>query len=241
MVGLTARKWGADVVVANDLSDDAVISLADMITRSAGWAFADAEDKCLFLGDGTSTYHGIVGIIATANDGVHSNALYTAIAGNTAFSTLDDADLLAMLGQMQVSAKRGARWFVSPEGKAASLDRLTRAAGGNTAAVLAAGIEQTYAGYPITEVEVMNSTLAAQTSTAGLVILANLDQAVMFGNRRGMTLFTNPYILGRQFQTVLTFSERFDVACPGMGNNTTTAGSAARRKSAAVVLKTPGS
>ena len=238
MISLTAKKWGVDVIIANDLSDDSFISMADLVTQSAAWAFADAEDNVVFLGDGTGDYHNQIGIIATGAAN-HTNALYTALGGNTAFVTLDDADILGMLAKLHPKSWRGSVIFGSPVGISVSLWRLTRAAGGNTTADMVRAPGGVYAGMPIQPVEIMNSTVAAQVSTTGLLIMGNLNNAVRFGERRGMTMFVNPYLYSRTHQTLLQFTQRFAINCSGMGNNSSTA--ATRKKSHAIVLATPGS
>jgi len=60
-VNLTARKFATLTKVSSELSEDAAIALADMLAQEIAYAHAVKQDACGFLGDGTTTYGGIVG------------------------------------------------------------------------------------------------------------------------------------------------------------------------------------
>ena len=47
---------------SNELNEDAVLNIGDDLAGEIAYAFALKEDQCGFLGDGTSTYGGIVGV-----------------------------------------------------------------------------------------------------------------------------------------------------------------------------------
>jgi len=47
---------------SSELPEDSVVALGDLLTQEVAQCFAVKEDQCLFLGDGTSTYGGIVGL-----------------------------------------------------------------------------------------------------------------------------------------------------------------------------------
>ena len=61
-VQLVAKKLGALSYMSSELFSDAAISVADRIAYSMVWGFNKALETDLFLGDGTATYHGYVGI-----------------------------------------------------------------------------------------------------------------------------------------------------------------------------------
>ena len=127
-VELTVKKLAALVRMSSEVNEDTVVSLADFVTQEIAYAFADKEDLAGFLGDGTSTYGGIVGLKNALQDGSE----YTAITGNTAFSTLDLLDFENMIGKLPLYALQNAKWYISRAGWAASMQRLADAAGGNT-------------------------------------------------------------------------------------------------------------
>lgn len=206
-VRLVARTLATLTRYSIQLSDDAIISIGDDLASEIAYAFADKEDRCLFLGDGTSTYGGIFGVPAVA-----AGSVYTAITGNTAFSTLDMADFESMVGQLPQYAEPNAKWFISKAGWAASMLRLIDAAGGNSWRDLATGKrELQFLGYPVVIVQVMNSTLAAQVSATNVVLFGDMNQAATFGNRRGISVFPSEHRYMEFNQIGVRGMERFDI------------------------------
>jgi HK97 family phage major capsid protein len=183
-VELTAKKLAALVRMSSEVNEDTVVSLADFVTTEIAYAFADKEDLAGFLGDGTSTYGGIVGIKNALGNGSE----VTAVTGNTAFSTLDMLDFENMIGKLPMYALQNAKWYISRAGWAASMQRLADAAGGNTTQNIMGGTGPAFLGFPVVWVQVMNSTLSAQTSTEGLCYFGDLRQGVKLGTRRGMSI-----------------------------------------------------
>ena len=207
-VRLVARTLATLSRYSLQLSDDAIISIGDDLASEIAYAFADKEDQCLFNGDGTSTYGGIVGV----KSGTAAGSKYTAITGNTAFSTLDRDDFEAMVGKLPQYAEPNAKWYISKAGWAASILRLIDAAGGNTWRDLASGKrELSFLGYPVVIVQVMNTTLSAQTSTDGLVYFGDMRQAATLGNRRGVSVFPSEHRYMEYNQIGVRGFQRFDL------------------------------
>jgi HK97 family phage major capsid protein len=206
-VQLVARKLAVLCKYSSELNEDSILSIADDLASEIAYAFADKEDECLFNGDGTSTYGGIVGL----KSGTASGSKVTAITGNTAFATLDLEDFEAMVGKLPQYAVNGAAWYVSRAGWANSMLRLAEAAGGNTVAQIAGGAPLQFLGFPVVISQVMNSTLTAQTSTDGLVYLANLDLAASMGTRRGVSIQVDGSRYFELDQLAIRGTERFDI------------------------------
>ncbi len=228
-VSLTARKLAVLTKYSSELNEDSVISIADDLAQEIAYAFADKEDECLFNGDGTSTYGGIVGLKNALGDGSE----VTAIAGNTAFSTLDLDDFGAMVGRLPQYAVNGARWYISRVGWANSMLRLAEAAGGNTVAQIAGGAPLQFLGFPVEIVQVMNSTTAAQTSTDGLAYLGNLSLAASMGSRRGISIAVDGSRYFEFDQLAIRGTERFDINVHERGTSSVAG--------PVIMLKTPGS
>jgi len=228
-VELTARKLAALVRYSNELNEDALISIGDDLTREIAYAFAVKEDACGFLGDGTSTYGHVTGVL----NAVAAGSLYTAITGNTAFSTLDLADFESVVGKLPSYPGILPKWYISKAGWAASMLRLTDAGGGNTAAMLAAGPgSMLFLGYPVRFCQTLNSTLTAQTSTK-LLAFGDLRMAALLGSRRGLAIAVSQDRYFEYDQIGIRGVERFDINVHSRGD--------ASNPGAILVLQTPGS
>lgn len=228
VVELIARKWKVVVKMSDELNEDALISMADQVSMEAALAFAYAEDNAGFNGDGTSAYHSITGII----NAVLAGSIFTAAAGHTAFSTLTMSDFESMVGKLPDYKGINPSWFISKAGYYASMHRLTMAAGGNTAENLQNGGRPVFLGYPVVISQVLNKTLAAQTSTRGLLAFGDLNMGVKFGDRRRVTMSVADQAFWEEDQIAIKATERFDINVHSTGT-ATAAG-------AVLILSTPG-
>lgn len=216
---LTARKVGVLSRYSSDLSEDAIISIADDLAAEIAYAFADAEDNAGFLGDGTSTYGGHFGIFPKIDDGNHAGGLYTAASGNTSFGELDLADFEGAYGALPMYARPGAAWFFSPEGWAASGMNLLNATGGTTAMNLAGTPTPTLFGLPVVLSDVLNSTLTAQASTV-IALVGNLRLAAILGDRRGTEVRVDSSRYLEFDQLAILGTARFALSLHSLGDGT---------------------
>ena len=228
-VSLTARKLAVMCKMSSEIAEDAIISIADDLASEIAYAFADKEDECLFNGDGTSTYGGVVGL----KSAVAAGGKVTAATGNTAFSTLDLEDFEQMVGKLPQYAVANAAWYVSRVGWANSMLRLAEAAGGNTVAQVAGGAPFQFLGFPVVIAQVMNSTTTAQTSTDGLAYLGDLRLAVTMGTRRGISIDVDPSRYFEFDQIAIRGTQRFDLNVHERGT--------ASVAGPVIMLSTPGS
>jgi HK97 family phage major capsid protein len=215
-IELTAKKLAALVRMSSEVNEDTVISLADFVTQEIAYAFADKEDLAGFNGDGTSTYGGIIGV----KNALLAGSEYEALAGNTAFSTLDLVDFESMIGMLPLYALQDAKWYISRAGWAASMQRLADAAGGNTTQNIMGGVGASFLGFPVVWVQVMNSTLTAQTSAEGACYFGSMRQGVKLGTRRGMSIQTST---DRYFETDeigIKATQRLDIVVSEKGTAT---------------------
>jgi len=190
-ITITAKKAAVLSRYSTELNEDAVINLADDLASEMAWAFSYAEDLAAFIGTGTSTYGGMTGVTSKINDGNYAGSVYTALTGNTAFSTLDLADFEGIVGKLPQYAAGRAKWYISKAGFWASMARLIDAAGGNTGQMLQGGTGLMFLGSPVVIVQVMNSTLEAQTSATGGLLYGDLQSCCYFGTRRGISIATS--------------------------------------------------
>lgn len=225
-VELTAKKWAVLTRISSELSEDSLINLADDLASDAALAFATAEDNACIDGDGTSTYHGLIGIRTKMIDGSHDGSFYDVTSGCDNWSEVTDAILLSVMGKCPKYARRGAKWHCSPLAKVAVFDRLMRAAGGNTNRNLAEGQPQTYNGYPIAEWQSMpEDDASAALNNKIMLMFGNMELSSKMGVRRGITVKRLEERYAEYDQIGLRFTERFTINHHSItGATSTTAG-----------------
>jgi len=215
-VSLIAKKVHAMTRYSSELSEDSVIDLANDLTQEIAHAFSLKEDQCGFLGDGTSTYGGIVGLLSALLAG----STVDAGSGNTGFETLDLTDFEKCIGKLPEFPGIDPKWYIHKAGWAASMARLQDAAGGNTNVSLAEGPRQMmFLGYPVVFSQVLNSTLGADAS-AVKCYFGDLDMSVRMGNRRGISVMLSDQRYFEQDQIAIKGTERFDINVHSTGSAT---------------------
>ena len=185
-VELTAKKLGALTRMSTDLSEDAIINIADDLAREMAYAFSVKEDQCGLNGDGTSTFGGMFGIREKFIDGNHTAGRYEGTSPFTTWAGATLADeLVNLMGLLPSYALPGAKWYINQKGKVGMLDRIALEAGGNTTREIASGAEPSFAGYPI----VPWATMPADPVDGEIAVLfGDLTMSSTLGDRRGITI-----------------------------------------------------
>lgn len=203
-VNLTARKFATLTKVSSELSEDAAIALADMLAQEIAYAHAVKQDACGFLGDGTTTYGGIVGLanvlaagsVAQAASGIDTAAEVTIAVFQDAVSKLPQYPGIRPV------------WFVHSAIYWNVMARLQLAAGGNTVENFGAGPVQSFMGYPVVFAQTLPSTIAASTKFA---YFGDLSMAATMGMRRNLAIKSDAsrYV---EFDQIGVFSSmRYDI------------------------------
>ena len=218
-VKLEAKKLASLTTVSSELNEDAIVSIADMIARSVAQQFAVAEDSAGFLGDGTGTYGGIVGLASALAAG----SLYTAGATRDLFADLTFADFESMIGQCKMWKGASPKWYISQAGWAASMQRLANAAGGVTMAELAGGMAPSFMGFPVVISQVLTSAL---TGTTGLraCYFGDLRMGSYLGSRRGITIALDGSRYFEQDLVAIKATQRYDLVVHDRGGASTAGG-----------------
>ena len=215
-VQLVAQKFGVATKVSNELWADGV-GIADLIASEHALAVAKALDEAVFNGTGASSYgghHGIVVKIATA---AHSASVADAATNNGAFETLDREDFLKCVAKCPRYALPGARWYISPAGYHTAMQRLEYSQGGSTS--VAGGFGLTFMGYPVVLVNVMDSTLGANTSKI-VALFGDMAMAGALGVRQGYNLRVSQERFVEYDQTLVTGVVRANAVFHSLGSTT---------------------
>lgn len=225
-VQLVAKKLATLTRYSSELSEDAILNIADDLTSEIAQAFANAEDEAGFNGDGTSTYGSITGVLSAVGAG----STVDAATGNTAVETLDLTDFEKCVGKLPHYAGIQPVWFMHKAVYANGPMRLMDAAGGNTNTTLAQGPGNAeFLGYPVVFTQVLDSTLGADVSTVKAVF-GDLRMAALMGNRRGISIATSSDRYFEYDQMAIRGTERYDIKIHDAGD--------ASNAGAVVVLKT---
>lgn len=210
--------------MTNQLSEDAVINIGDDLAGEIGYAFALKEDQCGFLGDGTSTYGGIQGVstlLVTLN-GVDDGGGLVLASGN-AYSEITLADFNRTVARCPTFARKGAKWYASPNFHDGVMQRLQLAGGGNVVANIAAGGQPAFLGYPVELAEVMPT---AEANSQVACLFGDLSQSSSFGDRRqDMIDFSTQASVGGQSlwernEIGIRGTQRFDIVNHDLGSAT---------------------
>jgi HK97 family phage major capsid protein len=219
-VQLIAKKLAVGTRMSSEVVEDALISLADAVANEFATSLAYKVDLCGWNGDGTQTYGGINGIVNKINDGTHTASVQAADSGHTGFETLTVTDFIRLIGKMPLYARQGAQWYISPAGFAASMARLRYAAGGNTIEQLGGGASESFLGFPVNLVHVMDTTLGADAGKVK-VLFANLGLSSIYARRRDFSVRMYDQVYATTDQLLLQGTMRFDIVHHSLGDNTT--------------------
>jgi HK97 family phage major capsid protein len=219
-VTLSVKKLGVLNKISRDLAEDSVISVVDDAAQEMAYAFAIKEDNCLLVGDGTSTYGGMQGIINKMEATTYISR-YAAAAAHNTFANCDNADLTGMLGAAAQYADTPQSVIVcSNFAKHMLFNRLKAIAGGNRVGTLDRGPDNTYLGYEIVTSEAMpkvSTTLANKV----MLLFGRFDLASSMGARRGIEVQVLMERYAELGQIGVIASERFDIVVHDLGTTST--------------------
>ena len=242
-VQLIAKELACLVRYPLTLNEDAVVSIADVLSGEIAYQFARSEDLAGFNGDGTSTYGGIRGATVIIDDASHGAGVTTngstnggkqvAAAGGTSYGAMVLGDFEKTIGLLPQYAGRNACWFCSRAAYAAGPQRLMDAGGGNTNETLSNAISdsltrtdpygrpyRTFLGYPVIITQVMDATLGTNASVIGY-LFGDLALSSAFGDRRDLRIDASPHRYFEFRQIGLIGVQRFDIVNHDLGTTTT--------------------
>lgn len=217
-VNLVAKLWGIDNRVPNSLLEDSVIDLADAMAVEVAQSFAEAFDNAGLIGDGSSSYHGTVGVATAINDGTHSAGVVTATS-RTTFDALTLTDFTNLVARAPLFARRNAKFYISPAGYGSSMLRLMVASAGNNAADIAGGANLQFLGFPVVLCHPLQSALTGTTGTVAC-LFGDMSQAGSYGERRAVTIKTDTSRFVEYDQTLTFATARVAIVAHDIGSTT---------------------
>lgn len=216
-VQLVAKKLAVGTRMSSEVVEDALISLADAVATEFATSLAYKTDLCGWVGDGTSQYGGIHGLVNKINSGSYAASVLTAGAGANSFENLTVTDFVKTIGKLPLYARQGAEWYISPAGFAASMARLRYAAGGNTVEQIGGGVSETFLGFKVNLVHVMDSTLGTDSGKVK-VLFGNLGLSSIYARRRDFSVRMYDQVYATTDQLLLQGTMRFDIVHHSLGD-----------------------
>jgi len=203
-VNLTAKKFGTLTRISSELSEDAIISIADYLVGEIAYAHAVKEDACGFLGDGGTTYHGITGLA----NALAAGSIATAASGQNTAAGLTIAVFQDAVAKVPQYPGIMPKWFVNSAVYWNVMARLQLAAGGNNVVDLGSGPVMQFMGYPVVFAQTLPATIGASTKFA---YFGDLMLAATKGNRRGVTIAADSSRYFEYDQTAIRSTLRYDI------------------------------
>jgi HK97 family phage major capsid protein len=192
-VQVLAKKLAILTQVSSELQEDSLVDIGAALAEDMAYVMAYNEDLATFLGDGTSTYGGITGVvpaIAAVNGGANAGWIYTGadVTGNWNATTL--ADLRKLTAAIPEYADTSdAKFYMNraffQQVVCNDLDALT--GNGFFDLTAAPGPNPTLFGYPVVYTQVLSKDPTPAADTA-LAVFGNLKTGSIMGSRRDLRI-----------------------------------------------------
>lgn len=202
-VNLTARKWATLTRISSELNEDSIVSIADFLAQEIAYAHAVKEDSCFVLGDGTTTYHGIMGLA----NAIAAGSVATA-TGETTMSALTLASLGSVVAKLPRFPGIRPKWYFNSAVYWQTGARLQLAAGGVTTQNVAEGPMEMLLGYPVVFTEALS---AAPTSGQIYAYFGDMKLGSTIGRRRGISVASDTSRYFEYDQVAIRSTMRYDI------------------------------
>lgn len=217
---------------SNQTLQDSGLPFVDIVMQDFATAIAQKEDDCFFVGDGSATYGGIVGLenptkfAATAADGgfIYHNSAVTDAGAWTA------ALIARAIARVPKYARKNMRITCSTAMKSIIFDRLAVSVGGLTIAELTGfGLVDHWMRIPIIENNSMSMVEDAGATARGLgftngdqidFLIGDFSRGVIFGDRMAVEMSVSQEAGFTTNSTWLRAVERIDVNFHSPGTST---------------------
>ncbi len=225
-VSIQPKKLVALTAVSSELEEDAALAIGAIVTDSMARKFAQTEDECGFLGNGSSTYFGFVGLqgafdaLAAAN--TTDATAYGGMVNATGhlLSDMTIADLRMLIGALPSRYERSAALYCSKRffyNTLLPIVELATNAGGTQTTYFENGMARYLYGFPIRFVEVMPYATAVSTS---FLHFGDLSMGAYLGNRRGFQIDRSNDVYFTSDQIGIRATERIGLNVFGIGSST---------------------
>jgi HK97 family phage major capsid protein len=218
-VTLTAKKVTGAVVIASELLQDSIVSIADWIAAELALSLSNAVEAAAWSGN-PSNAPGVAGLVTTHTGGLlaSSGATFAASLVTAAGDTPDEvtkANLLAMMGAVPQHSRQGAKWFCSPFFFASCMQNLDLAQGGSVG--LSQGMGLTFLGSPVVLTDRLPS--GADSTGAIMALYGNMANSSYYGIRQAIEIASSDQVNFLSDQTVIRAVARVAITHANLGSS----------------------
>jgi HK97 family phage major capsid protein len=182
-VRLVANKMGVLTKMSSEITEDAVIDMADNLTVRIARALAKQMDTTGFLGTGNAAAGGFTGILPALAAG----SIYTLPAGIDSYVEMTKAHFDAIIGKVDERAdEERCAWYVNKKMYVIAMAPIMEAIGGNNQVDLGDGMarkKRMFLGYPVNFVSVFPKSTGVMAAT-WLGGFGDLEQSLVVGVKR---------------------------------------------------------
>lgn len=220
-VMLVAKKVGGLVKLSSEINEDSVIDLADWIAREMAWGSSQFEDQAAFIGDGTSTYHGIRGLTNLLTTASGLAGAVAAASGHDTFAEIDATDIAKVMGAIPAFARANAKFYASQMAAEMIFGRLQANAGGNTVGTLSGErAARSYLGHEIVISQVLPTSTGTINGTA-MFFFGDLSRSSALGDRRQLRVMASEHRYFETDQIGIKGTARLDIVHHDIGTTAT--------------------
>lgn len=207
-------------LLSNELIDDAFAAIGEIVGISMVRSLAKKEDLAGFLGDGTSTYFGLKGILGAfaAIDASPANVAGLHVGTGNDYSELVLDDFREVISLLPEDFDEGAKWYCSKRFFFSTMWRLAESAGAaGLYEILSNKKAHHFLGYEVEFVGVMPGVAANSQIPC---ILGDLGMGAYLSERQHLSIQRSTDAYFGSNQTAMRAVERIDTTVFGCGDAT---------------------
>ena len=217
-VNFVAKTLAALTLISENLEEDSIVDVVDDLAMEQAYAFATKEDQCWLIGDGTSTYGGMTGLLTLFNATAYASRI-TAASGHDTFAEYDNVDLSSAMAGVADFPGLNPVWLASKTFAENVFGRLKRTAGGNNGGDLDKRARIGYGGYDGYTSEIMPKD-GTQAVTTVEALFGDFSKSSSFGDRRGIMIKVLRERYAEKLQVGIRGHERFQIVNHDLGTTT---------------------
>lgn len=249
-IGATAKKFGAITKASVELNEDVYTSLAEEIAKDHGYAHAVKEDQCIFLGDGTSTYNGLVGIgetfkaLVTGAGGTwttDANKIYAAgvqVATGATVASVTLQDLFKMQAKVATFPGMNNAFILPSQIWYGQIVPSIMDKGGLTTTEIVNGVPRVFLnGFPVIFADEMYTPILTAENNQFIAYFGDASAAGLFYDRLGLSITPSQEAGYLNDELYWKSTARYGLNWWNVGNASATASARKRGALAALVTK----